>query len=195
MMYSERIISSLATSIVSVDHRPVLVGIDGHGGSGKSTLARELAKDIPLIVAIVEGDDFYSDMPENVKALLTPEEGCEEYFDWRRLRSEVLDGMRERSPILRYQQYDWDAAAMGAWIEMPTPEVIIVEGVYTLRAELRNYFDVSVFVRTSESARLQRLVARGENSDLWIRRWDAASDFYVSREKSWEWVDVLLDGE
>ena len=195
MNYPASTISSLVSRILAVDHQPVVVGIDGQGGSGKSTLARELVQDLPLKVAVVRGDDFYSDTSDEAKALLNPEEGYEDYFDWRRLRSDILGCVRDNSPILRYQQYDWNIAALGEWLEIPIPEVLIVEGVYTLRPELRDYFDVTVFVQTSETTRLQRQSSRGENTRFWISRWVAAEDLYVAREKPWEWADVLLDGE
>jgi len=193
--YPPSTISSLVSRILEVDHQPVVVGIDGQGGSGKSTLARELVQDLPLKVAVVKGDDFYSDTLDEAKALLNPEEGYEDYFDWRRLRSDILGCARDNSPTLRYKQYDWNIAAMGEWLEIPIPEVLIVEGVYTLRPELRDYFDVTVFVQTSETTRLQRQSSRGENTRFWISRWVAAEDLYVAREKPWEWADVLLDGE
>ena len=196
--YAESTLSSLSEKIVSVDHRPVIVGIvgiDGQGGSGKSTLAQELARGMSVLVAIVEGDDFYSDMPDDKKALLNPEEGYENYFDWRRLKSEVLSSLRDQDSNLRYQRYDWNVGAMGEWITIPMPEVVIVEGIYTLRPELRDWFDVTGFVRTSEHARLHRQASREENSSLWISRWIAAEDFYVSREGPWWWVDFLLEGE
>lgn len=176
-------------------HRPVLVGIDGQGGSGKSTLARELAVGIPVAVAIVEGDDFYSETSDTEKALMSAKEGYENYFDWRRLKSEVLSSVSDKDSALRYRRYDWNAGAIGEWIEISMPEVVIVEGIYTLRPELRDGFDLTIFVLTSEHARLQRQESRGENSKPWINRWIAAEDYYVSREGSWEWVDLLLEGE
>ena len=193
--YSASTISSLVTRILAVDHRPVLVGIDGQGGSGKSTLARELADALTSSVAIVEGDDFYSDTSDDIKTTLDAEQGYEEYFDWRRLKSQILQSVRDQVPMLRYQRYDWTIAAMGEWTEIPMPEVLIVEGVYTLRPESRDYFDVTVFVQTSESTRLQRQATRGENTSFWISRWVAAEDLYVAREEPWEWVDVLVEGE
>ncbi len=180
---------------MAVPRRPALVGIDGQSGSGKSTLARELAESLPVSVAIVQGDDFYSDTSADAKALLSPEEGYDSYFDWRRLRSEVLLSVREGATTLRYQRYDWDSAAIGQWTEIPMSEIVIVEGVYTLRPELRDQFDVSAFVRTSESTRLKRQAAREESSDHWITRWKAAEDFYVVREEPWGWVDFLFAGE
>ena len=170
--------------------RPVTIGIDGQGGSGKSTLARELARVIPAEVAIAEGDDFYSETSDKEKSLMNPKEGYESYFDWRRLQSAVLLAMRDTSTILRYQRYDWNAGAMGDWIEISMPEVVIVEGVYTLRPQLRNWFDVTIFVPTSEHVRLQRQELRGENSRPWITRWIAAEDYDVSHEGNWEWIDT-----
>jgi uridine kinase len=178
-----------------MDRRPVTVGIDGQGGAGKSTLARELAQNLTLSVEIVHGDDFYSDTSAHEKSLLTPEEGYENYFDWRRLQSEVIRSTHDGTRTLRYQRYDWNVAGMGEWTESPMPDVVIIEGVFALRPELRNDFNITVFVRTSESTRLLRQRRRGENSMFWINRWTAASEFYVTKEAPWEWVDFLLAGE
>jgi phosphoribulokinase len=194
-MFAESTLSSLSTRIMAIDRRPVTVGIDGQGGSGKSTLARELAQNLGLSVAIVQGDDFYSDTSAHEKSLLTPEEGYEKYFDWRRLETEVIGSIRDGATTLRYQRYDWNIAGMGTWTGIPMPEVVIIEGVYSLGPELRDAFDVTVFVHTSESTRLLRQKKRGENSKFWINRWTAASDFYVTSEGPWEWVDFILEGE
>jgi phosphoribulokinase len=194
-MFAKSTLSSLSTRIMAMDRRPVTVGIDGQGGSGKSTLARELAQNLALSAAIVQGDDFYSDTSAREKSLLTPEEGYEKYFDWRRLESEVIRSTRGGAATLRYQRYDWNIAEMGEWTEIPMPEVVIIEGVYSLRPELRHGFDVTIFVHTNESTRLLRQKERGENSMFWINRWTAASEFYVTSEGPWEWVDFILEGE
>jgi phosphoribulokinase len=193
--FADSTLSLISTRIAAVNPRPVVVGVDGQSGSGKSTLAQELAQSLSLSVAIVRGDDFYSDTPASTKALLTPKEGYEKYFDWRRLRSDVIESIRDGASTLRYQRYDWNTAAMGGWTELPMPEVVIIEGVYTLRPELRGAIDITVFVRTSESTRLQRQKSRSENSVFWINQWIAAEDFYVSSEATWEWVNFLLEGE
>lgn len=195
VMYHETALTSLATMIIAVDHRPVMVGIDGAGGAGKSTLAQELADVLPVAVAIVHGDDFYSDLPESEKALLSPQQGCKSYFDWRRLQFEVLTMAEGPNVTLRYQRYDWNEAILGDWIDVAMPDVVIVEGVYTLRRELREYYDVTVFVQTVDATRLQRQHSRNENTHDWIRRWAAAEDFYFSREHPWESTDIVVDGD
>jgi phosphoribulokinase len=188
-------LSTISKAVLAVPRRPVVVGVDGQGGSGKSTFSRELTEALPVTTWIVPGDDFYSDVSASEKALMSPEEGYEKYFDVDRLKSQVLTGVRDGSATLRYQRYDWEAEALGDWREVPMPEVVVVEGVYTLRPELRDAFDITVFLCTRRETRIARQVARGENSTFWIERWMAAEDFYVAVKGPWEWVDFLVEGE
>ena len=195
MKYSEAILHSVSNAVLAVADRPVAVGVDGQGGSGKSTFAGELAGILPITSRIVQGDDFYSDIPAGEKALLGPGEGYEGFFDWRRLNSEVLASIRDRASVLHYQQYDWDSEALGEWFELSMPEVVIVEGIYTLRPELRDAFDVTVFIQASAETRVKRQTSRAENSRFWIEQWMAAEEFYVANKGPWEWVDFVVDGE
>ena len=194
MIYSSEVVSSLVRAVLAVTHWPVVVGIDGRSGSGKSTLARELAVHIPLPVAIVEGDDFYSDIGDEERAALSPADGYDQYFDWRRLKSQVLEPLREGNSALRYQQYDWERATMGNWVETKEPAVVIVEGVYTLRPPLRDLLDVTVYVRTSDELRAQRQVHRAQNSKEWIERWAAAEEYYESQSEPWRDADFTVTG-
>lgn len=171
---------------------PVCVGIDGLSGAGKSTLARELAGSWGSSTLIVEGDDFYRDVDERERRAWGAERGYELYFDWPRLRSQVLVPIRERRSLLRYQRYDWQGARMGAWIQLPMPEIVIVEGVYTLRAQLRELLDLKVFVEADAAVRLQRQIARGENTGSWIGRWAAAEDHYIATERPSEFADIVI---
>lgn len=170
---------TLRELLAVVDRRLALVGIDGQGGAGKSTFARTVVGELGYAV-VVEGDDFYRDLPDDERAALDPAAGVEQYFDWQRLRREVLEPVRRGDAVLRYQRYDWDRATMGDWVEQPMPDVVVVEGVYTLRPQLRDLIDVAVWVETSEETRLRRQAERGENDDVWIRRWVAAEDHYVA---------------
>jgi uridine kinase len=117
--------------------RPAVIAIDGQSGSGKSTLARRLQEELGSSAQIIQGDDFYRDMPEEDRARLSPAEGFQQYFDWQRMKSQVLDPARSGAQTLRYQKYDWDNAKLGEWMEVPTPEILILESVYSHRPESR----------------------------------------------------------
>ena len=177
-----------------VDKNPLLIGVDGQGGSGKSTLAREVVRRLGCSAVVVEGDDFYREMPDEERVVLTAEQGFEQYFDWRRLRREVLESVARADDVLRYQRYNWDRATMGEWVELPMPGVVIVEGVYTLRPQLRDLVDVKVYVNASKEVRTQRQIDRGQDSNEWIRRWIAAEDFYVATWEPRAVADLVVEG-
>jgi phosphoribulokinase len=195
MRNSDAVLSPILAAVLAVDHRPVAVGVDGQGGSGKSTFARELLQILPITACIVHGDDFYSEMSTTERESLDPEEGYQRYFDWRRLKSEVLRSIGDDSAAPRYRQYNWDTCGLGGWLVISMPEVVIVEGVYTLRPELRDAFDITVFLQAGKGTRLRRQISRGENSSFWIEHWIAAEDYYIANTGPWEWVDFTVQGE
>ena len=192
--YPKGAIDQLVTLIGQAGKRPLLVGIDGPGGAGKSTLARYLVGRLNCPAVVVQGDHFYRDMPEDERLSLDAREGMMQYFDWQRLRHQVLEPVATGERVMRYQRYDWDAAGMGGWVEVPMPDVVVVEGVYMLRPELRDLVDVKAFVDANEEVRLQRQAGRGENTDDWIKRWAAAEDLYLSEVAPRSLADILIGG-
>lgn len=136
--------------IRALGKRPVLVGIDGQGGAGKSTFAAQLTARLEDSFVLVEGDDFYRDMSDRDRVLLGARQGVDQYFDWQRLQHEVLEPVARGEAILRYQRYDWDSAAMGNWVQTSMPGVVVLEGVYTLRPELRHLLDVKITSRPTK---------------------------------------------
>lgn len=173
--------------------RPILVGIEGQSGTGKSTLAHRIQESLGD-AAVVHKDDFYSAVPEHILAQLSPSEGYAQYFDWERLKEQVLLPLSSGSDA-SYQRFDWTQRVLGAWISLSSStRIVIVEGVYSLRPELRAYYDVKVWVDTDEETRTSRLVARGENTQAWIRRWSAAEQYYFKNVFAKSEV-IVFDGQ
>jgi uridine kinase len=83
---------------------PRVITWDGPSAAGTSTLAADLG--LRLAASVVEGDDFYRDMPEEQRWSLDAAQGVEEYFDWQRLRHEVLEPLRAGLPA-RYHPFSW----------------------------------------------------------------------------------------
>jgi uridine kinase len=46
----------------------------------------------------------------------------------------------------RYQAYDWGTDTMGDWRIVPTGGVVIIEGVMSIRNEIRHYYDYTIWV-------------------------------------------------
>ena len=167
-----------------------MVAIDGPGGSGKSVLASELGS--VLKANIVQGDDFYRVMDEFDRLSLGPEQGYRQYFDWERLRGEVLEPLTT-GQVARYRRFDWAQGQLGSIVAVALGNLTIIEGVYSFRPELRGYYDCSIYVDTPSKERLQRLKDRGDSA-MWIQRWTAAEDWYLAHELSKTDVDIVVSG-
>ena len=169
--------SAILHKVELVKRRPYLIGIDGFSGAGKSTFAHELREQLSDTI-VVHKDDFYRVMDEEIRATLDPEQGYYRYFDWERLEAQVLLPLSAGS-IARYQRYDWGKKALSETSEVNPMAIVIVEGVYSTRPELRKYYDLCLWVQTSEFERSRRQMERDENTSEWVRRWTAAEIFYV----------------
>lgn len=170
---------------------PLLVAVDGCSGAGKSTLAAALA--VELDGAVVSLDDFYRPMDPERRRGLDAQTGYELYFDWQRLISEVLDPLVLGEPA-RYQPYDWSTEALAEQPAAIRPEgVIVFDGVYSHRPQLRGYWDIAVFVDTPAEVRAQRLKVRADDPD-WVQRWSAAEDWYLTNVDPRSGADVVVRG-
>jgi uridine kinase len=165
-----------------------IVAIDGTGGSGKTTLAAAAAELLDDAV-IIHGDDFYRPMPDHEREQLDAQQGYQRYFDWERLRDQILAPLRSEQTA-QYQVYDWTTGSLGAWNEVSPGRTAIVEGVYCARPELAPYYHLTAYVDTPRETCLKRQQARGQNSDEWIMRWRAAEDHYL--RTTWPQTRVQL---
>ena len=188
---SRELISRINSALENA--RAYIVGVDGLSGAGKSTFARELGAAFES-AEIVQMDDFYQPMGAHEETRLGPVEGYERFFDWGRLRDQVLEPLR-RSERARYQRFDWNLTELAEWVDVPSHGLVIVEGVYTLRPELREYYDLRVFVATSAAERSRRLVDRRHNPPERIARWTAAEEWYLAEIRPQSAADVIVSGE
>lgn len=144
--------------------------------------------------SIVHGDDFYRPMEVAARAPISPREGYECYFDWQRLAEEVLAPLsRGRAAV--YRRYDWSRDRLGKDAVGVRPRgVILVEGVYSARPELRGYVDIAIYVDTPRAERERRLWARGQDEEVWIARWLAAEEWYEREHHPRERANLVVRG-
>jgi len=116
-------------------------------------------------------------------------------FDWRRLRDDVLVPL-SRDEAGRYRRYDWPSERLAEWRAVEVGGIVMVEGVYTLRSELRSFYDYAIWVECPVAERLARGLARdGEEArDLWLGAWMPEEDRYAEAERPWEHSELVLDG-
>jgi uridine kinase len=149
--------------------RPVRVAIDGSPSSGKTTMADELAgvlrrRGRPVIRACV--DDFHLPRDERYWRDQYTGRGCyQDSFDYSALRGLLLDplgpgGTLEYRTVLADGQTDRTSGLTKA----PADAVLLLDGVFLLRPELRDRWDLTIHLSVQPSEILRR--ARIRDLDL-----------------------------
>lgn len=196
----ESLLSFIRAKMAKHD-QPLLIGIDGRSGSGKSTLAASTVQAVnqaegdPLVAISIDADDFYRGSSGESWDGKTPEQILDDVMDWREQRN-VFERLRSEGAVEWYP-FDWDAENWDTDVRpvLSTPTrvhaapVVIVEGTYACRSELRDVLDACVLLRLTHSQRRRRLLAReaGTFDRDWDTRWEACEDFYFDH--------VLLDDD
>lgn len=178
---------------ISKNQSTLLLGIDGCGGSGKSTLAEKL-KGKFANVTIVHMDDFY--LPSNQIINTHPTKkpiGAD--FDWERLLNDVLKPISQEIEG-RYQRYDWEKDDLAEWHVVPIGGIVIIEGVYSTRRELKNKYDFTIWVDCPRAIRLSRGIERdgNESRDIWENNWMISEDIYVEQHEPDKKADFIIHG-
>lgn len=173
--------------------RPLFIAIEGHSAAGKSTVAKRITELINE-AKIIHMDDFYRVMPEDERFKLTPKEGYERYYDWQRLKRQVLE------PLIagqagHYQRYDWLANDLGETVSVTPTGILMIEGCYSMRPELLPFYDLKFYVKTLKILRMQRQAQRADNSGAWLDKWDAAETYHFSTNRPHKVADLIIFGD
>ncbi|WP_163529090.1 uridine kinase family protein [Halobacillus ihumii] len=166
----------------------LLIGIDGCGGAGKSTLAEHMMT-ISEKGTVIHMDDFY--LPSS-RRVHPPDIGG--HFDWKRMRDQVLEPLFQKRSAC-YQRYDWDNDKLAEWHDVPPFGVIVIEGCYATRDELRHFYDYTVWVDCPRELRLKRGLERdGEEALSFWLDWMEQEDRYQDNQRPRTKVDWVIDG-
>jgi len=159
-------------SRVAADHI-VRVAVDGVDGSGKTWFADELAATLTaagrtVIRASVDG--FHQ--PREIryrKGRASPEGFYFDSYDYAHLRFALLDPLspgghrRYRRNVFDYRKNEFVQAAHEI---APPTSILIFDGIFLHRPELRAYWDYSIFLQVSFAVSIGRCAQRdGGNPD------------------------------
>lgn len=149
------------------EKRPFLVAIEGGSASGKSTLGEALAK--ALNANLVHMDDFF--LPPELR---TPERFAQPggNVHWERVLAEVLQPLSAGKP-LEYGVFNCSVMAVDRICREETKEIVIVEGAYSLHPQLRDFYDLKVFITVDEATQKQRILTRNGEKMLqrFLKEW------------------------
>lgn len=140
----------------------LIIGIAGGTGSGKTTVVNQILKELPTDEVCVISQDSYYKATDN----LTFEERCNINFDHPRaidfeLMIQHLQTLRNNEPI-NQPVYSFVTHNRTKDVVKTFPrKVIIVEGILIFNnSDLRDLFDIKIFVHAETDERLIRRIRR-----------------------------------
>lgn len=132
----------------------VTLAIEGGSAAGKTTLGELLHKVYGCTVFHM--DDFF----------LRPEQRTPERFaepggnvDRERFLEEVLLPVSKREPV-QYRKFDCSTFTLKEPVTMLPTTLTVIEGAYSMHPELAEYYNLSVFLRTSDKEQKRRIEKR-----------------------------------
>ncbi len=139
----------------------LIIGIAGGSGSGKSTLTHLLSEQFGSAVTVVNHDDYYKALDD-----MTYEERCKVNYDHpdafdTPLLIEHLKLLKAGQPVA-CPVYDFTVHNRSGKTRTVAPSpVILVDGILILEnRELRELFDIKLFVDTDADVRVLRRIRR-----------------------------------
>lgn len=149
----------------------VVVAVDGYDGAGKTTFADGLASAFAedgSAVFRASIDDFHRPRAERyARGRTSPEGFYRDSFDYATFRRVLVDPFREgwqTSATTGFQLAAFDlgrdAPLASAWVTAPRDAVLIVDGIFLNRPELRGLWNWSVWLDVPVDVVFQRMAQR-----------------------------------
>lgn len=169
----------------------VVLAIDGPSASGKTTLADRIADQ--LAAEVVAMDDFFLPGELRTKERLESPGG----------NVHIERFLAEAAPYLRggkanegrtYRTFDCSIMAYGENRPLPRSPLVVVEGTYSLHPQLRQFYDIKVFLSLDPQEQRRRILLREgpEKSQLFFQRWIPLENRYMEAMKPKEAADLIL---
>jgi uridine kinase len=188
------------------DQRPQRVAIDGVDGAGKTMFADELAaalEDLGRATIRASIDSFHN--PRRIRyrqGRHSPTGFLDDSFNYDLLLRLLLDPLSPGGSG-RYRIAAFDHR-IDRYIETPMAQasaraVLVFDGIFLHRPELRCYWDYSVFLRVGFETSIARLARRdGGSPDPDVEsnhRYVAGQELYLSRDNPTAHATIVIDNE
>ncbi len=203
------VLEDLASQIARVCRgHPIRVAIDGVDAAGKTRLADELVQPLERLgrsVVRASIDGFHNAAEVRYRRGTTSPEGYyRDSFDHTGLIDSLLQPLGPHGTrTYRRSIFDFrsDSTVASACEEALPDAVLLFDGVFLLRPELRGHWDFTVFVRAGFEITVQRAEHRdlelfGTASDVrrrYEQRYIPGQELYLSEVQPEKWASIVVD--
>jgi uridine kinase len=200
----QRVLEQVATVVRqgATGDRPMLVAVDGVDGAGKTVFADELAATLEPRTTVIRAsvDGFHHPAAiRHRRGRGSPEGFFLDSYDYTSLRRLLLDPLRDGPyeivraihDVTLEERVDCPAEAVAA------DTVLIFDGIFLHRAELRDYWDLSVFLHVPFEISIPRGASRGygdpDPAAPSNRRYVEGQRLYLDRCQPERLATILID--
>ena len=150
--------------------KPLLIAVDGVDGAGKTVFASELSDTLTKLgLEVIQSsiDNFHN--PKSYRYRRgenSPSGFYEDSFNYEQIKSLVLDPLNSggnRQCVLSAFDHTTDSARLSSEILVKESAVLVFDGIFLMRPELRSFCDLSIFLRVSFAENTKRTVVRDFN--------------------------------
>ena len=167
---------------------PAILAIDGRCASGKSTLGQELAE--KWNASLFHMDDFYLQPHQRTEERLAEPGGN---VDRERFLKEVLLPLRSGQTVF-YRRFDCGTFTFDPTRLIEPADIAIVEGSYACHPELRDLYDLRIFMDIDPGEQMNRILKRNgpEAAERFRTRWIPLEEAYFAGCKVRENADICI---
>jgi uridine kinase len=199
------VLRTIAARIAAHPARPVtLTAVDGVDGAGKTVFADELAThltDLGMAVVRASVDGFHRPRAERYRrGRHSPEGFFLDSYDLEALRGRLLDPLRpggDRRIVRAVHDIDHERPVDPVPEVVATGSVLVVDGIFLHRRELRGYWHLSVLLEVPFEVSLARVAARDGNDPRVEapsnRRYVEGQRHYLRRCEPWQHATFVVD--
>lgn len=205
-------IQKFSKRLITNPEKKIMVGITGESASGKSTICREISniiKKFDMPVTILTTDNYFNDISELIKKYGTFDALRDNGYDVDSPESFQLDVLKEDLEKISKGEdvYSPEYLLNGTGVSVPkakhipSNKIVVVEGMASMYDDIKDIFDIRVYVETDINLRRERFMTRAyteRNQDLENakKHWEyilGAGEKYVKPAK--EYADIIINGD
>lgn len=203
-------ISKFSKRLINNPKKRLLIGITGESACGKSTICcqiKETIQNLNLPVSIISADNYFNDISDLIGQYGTFDELRDNGYDIDSPESFQLDLLKK----------DLETISLGEDIKIPeylvngtgisvpqsvfvkSEKIIVVEGMSTMYKDVKDVFDVKIYIEADCEERQKRFfnraIERNQDHDNAQKHWDyvqTAGQKYIQPFKNE--ADMILNG-
>lgn len=204
-------ISRFTKRIINNPTKRLLIGVTGESASGKSTICSEIQNVIgqfDMPVTVLSTDNYFNDISELINKYGSFDSVRDSGYDVDAPTSFQLDTLRQdledlsvgldiKAPM--YLPNGTGVSVPNA-IDVKSQKIIVVEGIATMYDEVKDIFDIKIYVETDNDLRLSRFMSRAveernQDRENALKHWNyisQAGEKYVKPFR--KEADLVLNG-